>query len=36
MGRVAVVGAGIAGLAAAHALRDHDVVVVEGASRIGG
>ncbi|MBV9290827.1 MAG: protoporphyrinogen oxidase [Frankiales bacterium] len=36
MARIAVVGAGIAGLAAAHALREHEVVVVEGAGRIGG
>jgi oxygen-dependent protoporphyrinogen oxidase len=36
MSRVVVVGAGIAGLAAAHALRDHEVTVVEGSARVGG
>lgn len=36
MARVVVVGGGIAGLAAAWFLRDHEVVVVEGARRIGG
>jgi protoporphyrinogen/coproporphyrinogen III oxidase len=36
MSRVVVVGAGISGLAAAHALRDHDVTVVEGSGRVGG
>ena len=36
MSRIVVIGGGIAGLAAAHALRDHDVTVVDGASRIGG
>ena len=31
-----VVGGGIAGLTAAHALRDRDVVVLEAADRVGG
>ena len=34
--RVAIVGSGIAGLAAAHALRRHDVTVYEAAERPGG
>ena len=34
--RIVVVGAGIAGLAAAYVLRDHDVTVVDGARQIGG
>jgi oxygen-dependent protoporphyrinogen oxidase len=36
MSRIAVVGGGIAGLAAAYELRDHDVTVVDGATRLGG
>ena len=34
--RVAIIGSGIAGLAAAHALRGHDVTVYEAAPRAGG
>ena len=34
--RVAIVGSGIAGLAAAHALADHDVTMFEAAPRAGG
>ncbi len=33
---VVVIGAGIAGLAAAHALRDRDVLVIDGSGRVGG
>ena len=40
MTRVAIVGGGVAGLAAAHALREHapetDIVVLEGRDRVGG
>jgi protoporphyrinogen/coproporphyrinogen III oxidase len=36
MSRIVVIGGGIAGLAAAHELRDHDVTVVESTGRIGG
>jgi oxygen-dependent protoporphyrinogen oxidase len=36
MAHVVVVGAGIAGLAAAHALRGADVTVIEAADRVGG
>ena len=36
MARVVVVGAGIAGAAAAYALRSHAVTVIEGASAVGG
>ena len=36
MTQVVVVGAGIAGLAAAHALRGLDVVVIEGSEHVGG
>jgi len=36
MARVVVVGAGIAGAAAAYALRVHDVTVVDGAAAVGG
>src|SRR5258708_1640946 len=34
--RVAIVGSGIAGLAAGHALRGHDVTLYEAAARAGG
>ena len=36
MKEVVVIGGGIAGLTAAHALRDRDVVVLEAADRVGG
>jgi len=36
MADVVVIGAGIAGLTAAHALRDRDIVVLEAADRVGG
>ncbi|MDQ1695292.1 MAG: protoporphyrinogen/coproporphyrinogen oxidase, partial [Frankiaceae bacterium] len=36
MAHVVVIGAGIAGLAAAHALRQFDVTVIDGADRVGG
>ncbi len=36
MARIVVVGAGIAGAAAAYALRDHTVTVVDGAADVGG
>jgi protoporphyrinogen/coproporphyrinogen III oxidase len=36
MSRIVVIGGGIAGLAAAYELRDHDVTVVDGATRLGG
>jgi oxygen-dependent protoporphyrinogen oxidase len=36
MAHVVVIGAGIAGAAAAYALREHRVTVVDGASRVGG
>ena len=34
--RIAIIGAGLAGLTAAYELRDHDVEVFEAAGRIGG
>jgi oxygen-dependent protoporphyrinogen oxidase len=36
MPRVVIIGAGIAGLAAAHALRGHNVTVIEGSNDVGG
>lgn len=36
MSHIVVVGGGIAGLAAAYELRDHDVTIVDGAARLGG
>ncbi|MDQ1705822.1 MAG: protoporphyrinogen/coproporphyrinogen oxidase, partial [Frankiaceae bacterium] len=36
MPRVVVIGAGIAGLAAAHALRGRDITVIEGSNDVGG